>query len=54
MKRRVALLKIDLTGQATSYSIGRGLYSGIGNFQDFMRGAYGKRANTENLCQRGL
>jgi RimJ/RimL family protein N-acetyltransferase len=32
-------LEIDLTGQATSESIGNMLYSGIGGFQDFMRGA---------------
>lgn len=32
-------LEIDLTGQATSESIGSLFYSGIGGFQDFMRGA---------------
>ncbi len=32
-------LEIDLTGQATSESIGSMFYSGIGGFQDFMRGA---------------
>jgi acyl-CoA hydrolase/GNAT superfamily N-acetyltransferase len=32
-------LEIDLTGQATSESIGSMFYSGIGGFHDFMRGA---------------
>jgi len=32
-------LEIDLTGQATSESIGGTFYSGIGGHQDFMRGA---------------
>ncbi len=32
-------LEIDLTGQATSESIGRTFYSGIGGQADFMRGA---------------
>lgn len=32
-------LEIDLTGQATSDSIGGTFYSGIGGHQDFMRGA---------------
>jgi len=32
-------LEIDLTGQATSESIGSIFYSGIGGHQDFMRGA---------------
>lgn len=32
-------LEIDLTGQATSESIGNVFYSGIGGHQDFMRGA---------------
>lgn len=32
-------LEIDLTGQATSESIGNMFYSGIGGFHDFMRGA---------------
>ena len=32
-------LEIDLTGQATSESIGRQFYSGIGGHYDFMRGA---------------
>jgi acyl-CoA hydrolase/GNAT superfamily N-acetyltransferase len=32
-------LEIDLTGQATSESIGGVFYSGIGGHQDFMRGA---------------
>ncbi|OPY05798.1 MAG: Succinyl-CoA:coenzyme A transferase [Syntrophus sp. PtaB.Bin001] len=32
-------LEIDLTGQATSESIGSVFYSGIGGHQDFMRGA---------------
>jgi acyl-CoA hydrolase/GNAT superfamily N-acetyltransferase len=32
-------LEIDLTGQATSDSIGSMFYSGIGGHQDFMRGA---------------
>jgi len=32
-------LEIDLSGQATSESIGSLFYSGIGGFQDFMRGA---------------
>jgi acyl-CoA hydrolase/GNAT superfamily N-acetyltransferase len=32
-------LEIDLTGQATSESIGNIFYSGIGGHQDFMRGA---------------
>jgi len=32
-------LEIDLTGQATSESIGGRFYSGIGGHQDFMRGA---------------
>lgn len=32
-------LEIDLTGQATSESIGGSFYSGIGGHQDFMRGA---------------
>ncbi|MBI4633974.1 MAG: GNAT family N-acetyltransferase [Deltaproteobacteria bacterium] len=32
-------LEIDLTGQATSESIGDQFYSGVGGFQDFMRGA---------------
>lgn len=32
-------LEIDLTGQATSESIGGMFYSGIGGHQDFMRGA---------------
>lgn len=32
-------LEIDLTGQATAESIGSMFYSGIGGFQDFMRGA---------------
>ena len=32
-------LEIDLTGQATSESIGGQFYSGVGGFQDFMRGA---------------
>ena len=34
-----AALEIDLTGQATSESIGRYFYSGIGGQADFMRGA---------------
>jgi len=33
-------LEIDLTGQATSDSIGGTFYSGIGGHQDFMRGAF--------------
>lgn len=32
-------LEIDLTGQASSESIGSLFYSGVGGFQDFMRGA---------------
>jgi RimJ/RimL family protein N-acetyltransferase len=32
-------LEIDLTGQATSDSIGGSFYSGVGGHQDFMRGA---------------
>ncbi|MBN2438594.1 MAG: GNAT family N-acetyltransferase [Deltaproteobacteria bacterium] len=32
-------LEIDLTGQATSDSIGSTFYSGVGGHQDFMRGA---------------
>ncbi|MEI8173120.1 MAG: GNAT family N-acetyltransferase [Deltaproteobacteria bacterium] len=32
-------LEIDLSGQATSESIGSLFYSGIGGFQDFMRGS---------------
>jgi acyl-CoA hydrolase/GNAT superfamily N-acetyltransferase len=32
-------LEIDLSGQATSESIGSMFYSGIGGFQDFMRGS---------------
>jgi RimJ/RimL family protein N-acetyltransferase len=32
-------LEIDLTGQATSESIGSIFYSGVGGHQDFMRGA---------------
>jgi acyl-CoA hydrolase/RimJ/RimL family protein N-acetyltransferase len=32
-------LEIDLTGQATSESIGGTFYSGVGGHQDFMRGA---------------
>jgi acyl-CoA hydrolase/GNAT superfamily N-acetyltransferase len=32
-------LEIDLTGQATSESIGSVFYSGVGGHQDFMRGA---------------
>ncbi|MBN1613206.1 MAG: GNAT family N-acetyltransferase [Deltaproteobacteria bacterium] len=32
-------LEIDLTGQATSESLGSEFYSGIGGHQDFMRGA---------------
>jgi len=39
-------LEIDLTGQATSESIGGVFYSGIGGHQDFMRGAlFPKRQN---------
>ncbi len=34
-----AALEIDLTGQATSESIGKTFYSGIGGQADFMRGA---------------
>jgi len=34
-----AALEIDLTGQATSESIGNTFYSGIGGHYDFMRGA---------------
>ena len=32
-------LEIDISGQATSESIGSRFYSGVGGFQDFMRGA---------------
>ncbi|HUN55435.1 MAG TPA: GNAT family N-acetyltransferase [Smithella sp.] len=43
-------LEIDLTGQATSESIGGVFYSGIGGHQDFMRGALFSRNGTTILA----
>ena len=41
-------LEIDLTGQATSDSIGGTFYSGIGGHQDFMRGALLSKGGTDH------
>lgn len=45
-------LEIDLTGQATSDSIGGTFYSGIGGHQDFMRGALLSRGGRTILAIR--
>jgi len=43
-------LEIDLTGQATSESLGSQFYSGIGGHQDFMRGALMARSGKTILA----
>jgi acyl-CoA hydrolase/GNAT superfamily N-acetyltransferase len=45
-------LEIDLTGQATSESIGGTFYSGIGGHQDFMRGALMVRGGRTILAMK--
>ena len=45
-------LEIDLTGQATSESIGGTFYSGIGGHQDFMRGALMARGGRTILAMK--
>ena len=45
-------LEIDLTGQATSESIGGTFYSGIGGHQDFMRGALMVRGGKTILAMK--
>jgi acyl-CoA hydrolase/GNAT superfamily N-acetyltransferase len=45
-------LEIDLTGQATSDSIGGTFYSGVGGHQDFMRGALMARGGRSILAMK--
>ncbi len=45
-------LEIDLTGQATSDSIGGTFYSGVGGHQDFMRGALMARGGRTILAMK--
>jgi acyl-CoA hydrolase/GNAT superfamily N-acetyltransferase len=45
-------LEIDLTGQATSDSIGGTFYSGVGGHQDFMRGALLARGGRTILAMK--
>ena len=45
-------LEIDLTGQATSESIGGLFYSGVGGHQDFMRGALLARSGKTILAMK--
>jgi len=47
-------LEIDLTGQATSESIGSMFYSGIGGFHDFMRGALLARNGKTILAMKSM